>query len=101
DAFGCGSTSESSMGGPVRNPHALARTPGGASGGSAAAVCAAQVPVSLGLDATGGMRVPASLCGLFALKPTYGRIPRSGTYAYAPSLDHVAVCARHPADLAL
>jgi len=101
DAFGCGSTSESSIGGPVRNPHDLARTPGGASGGAAAVVSAAHVPVSLGLDASGGMRVPASLCGVFALKPTYGRIPRSGTYPYAPSLDHIAACARHPADLAL
>jgi len=101
DALGSGSTGESSCAGIVRNPHDLARMPGGASGGSAAAVAAAQVSLALGLDATGGMRVPASLSGMFALKPTYGRIPRSGTYPHAPSLDHVAACARHAADLAL
>ncbi len=100
DAFGAGSTTETSCEGASRNPHDFARTPGGASGGSAAAVASGQLPVALGVDTTGGVRVPASLSGLFALKPTYGRVPRAGVYATAPSLDHVGAFARRAADLA-
>ena len=75
--------------GITRNPHDRARGAGGSSGGSAAAVGAGMLPVTLGSDTSGSIRVPASLCGVFGLKPTYGRLPRSGTYPFVNSFDHV------------
>jgi aspartyl-tRNA(Asn)/glutamyl-tRNA(Gln) amidotransferase subunit A len=75
--------------GITRNPHDRTRGAGGSSGGSAAAVGAGMLPITLGSDTSGSIRVPASLCGVFGLKPTYGRLPRSGTYPFVNSFDHV------------
>ncbi len=101
DEYAYGFTTENTHDGPTRNPHDLARTAGGSSGGSAAAIASGQVPIALGSDTNGSIRVPASLCGIFGLKPTYGRLPRSGTYPFAASLDHLGAFARHVEDLAL
>jgi 1-carboxybiuret hydrolase len=100
DEYAYGFTTENSHVGPTRNPHDLARLSGGSSGGSAAAVAAGQVPLTLGSDTNGSIRVPASLCGVFGLKPTFGRLPRSGTYPFVASLDHLGPFARSVADLA-
>jgi 1-carboxybiuret hydrolase len=75
--------------GTTRNPRDRTRGAGGSSGGSAAAVGAGMLPITLGSDTSGSIRVPASLCGVFGLKPTYGRLPRSGTYPFVNSFDHV------------
>lgn len=101
DEYAYGFTTENSHAGPTRNPHDLGRSSGGSSGGSAAAVAAGQVPLSLGSDTNGSIRVPASLCGTFGLKPTFGRLPRSGSYPFVASLDHLGPFARSVADLAL
>ena len=85
----------------MHNPHDLGRIAGGSSGGSAAAVAAGQVPITLGSDTNGSIRVPSSLCGTFGLKPTYGRLPRSGSYPFVASLDHLGPFARSSRDLAL
>jgi amidase/aspartyl-tRNA(Asn)/glutamyl-tRNA(Gln) amidotransferase subunit A len=100
DEYAYGFTTENSHDGPTCNPHDPTRTAGGSSGGSAAAVAAGQVPLTLGSDTNGSIRVPASLCGTFGLKPTYGRLPRNGTYPFVASLDHLGPFARSAADLA-
>jgi len=101
DEYAYGFTTENSHDGPTRNPHDLSRIAGGSSGGSAAAVAAGQVPLALGSDTNGSIRVPASLCGVFGLKPTYGRLPRTGTYPFVASLDHLGPFARTARDLAI
>lgn len=100
DAYAYGFTTENTAFGPTHNPHDLTRIAGGSSGGSAAAVAAGMVPLSLGSDTNGSIRVPASLCGLFGLKPTYGRLPRTGTYPFVSSFDHLGPFAQTTADLA-
>jgi AtzE family amidohydrolase len=100
DAYAYGFTTENSAFGPTRNPHDTSLVAGGSSGGSAAAVAAGLVPLSLGSDTNGSIRVPASLCGVFGLKPTYGRLPRTGAYPFVDSLDHVGPFATTAADLA-
>ena len=87
--------------GTTRNPHDRTRGAGGSSGGSAAAVGAGMLPITLGSDTSGSIRVPASLCGVFGLKPTYGRLPRSGTYPFVNSFDHVGPFANSVLGLAL
>ena len=101
DEYAYGFTTENSHDGPTRNPHDPTRIAGGSSGGSAAAIAAGQVPITLGSDTNGSIRVPASLCGVFGLKPTYGRLPRNGSYPFVASLDHVGPFARTAHDLAL
>ena len=85
---------------PTRNPHDLARVAGGSSGGSAAAVAARLVPLALGSDTNGSIRVPSSLCGVFGLKPTFGRLSRTGSFPFVASLDHLGPFAASLADLA-
>ncbi len=101
DEFAYGFTTENHHYGPCRNPHDLTRIAGGSSGGSGAAVAAGLVPISLGTDTNGSIRVPSSLCGLFGVKPTYGRLSRAGSVMFVGSLDHVGPFARSVADLAL
>jgi AtzE family amidohydrolase len=101
DAYAYGFTTENTAFGPTRNPHDTSRVAGGSSGGSGAAVAAGLVPLSLGSDTNGSIRVPASLCGIFGLKPTYGRLPRSGSYPFVDSLDHLGPFATTTADLAV
>jgi amidase/aspartyl-tRNA(Asn)/glutamyl-tRNA(Gln) amidotransferase subunit A len=101
DEYAYGFTTENSHYGACHNPHDLARISGGSSGGSAAAVAAGQVPLTLGSDTNGSIRVPSSLCGIYGLKPTYSRLPRSGSYPFVASLDHLGPFARNVADLAL
>ena len=101
DEFAYGFTTENAHYGAVRNPLDTARSAGGSSGGSAAAVAAGLCDFSLGTDTNGSIRVPASFCGLFGLKPTFGRLPRTGTFPFVHDLDHLGSFARNMADLAL
>ncbi len=101
DEYAYGFTTENTHYGPTRNPHDPTRISGGSSGGSAAAVAAGQIPLTLGSDTNGSIRVPASLCGTFGLKPTFGRLPRTGSYPFVASLDHLGPFARSVSDLAL
>ena len=99
--FAFGFSSENDWWGPVRNPWDPGTSPGGSSGGSAAAVAAGVVPVGIGTDTGGSVRVPAALCGLVGLKPTHGRVPLSGVFPLAPSLDTVGPLTRTVGDSAL
>jgi len=100
DEYAYGFTTENAHYGPARNPYAPERIAGGSSGGCGAAVAAGLVPLSIGSDTNGSIRVPSSLCGIFGLKPTYGRLSRAGTFPFAGSLDHIGPFARTTADLA-
>ena len=94
-------TGENAHDGPSRNPHDVGHMTGGSSGGSGAAVAGGLVPLALGSDTNGSIRVPSSLCGVFGLKPTYGRLSRAGTFPFVASFDHLGPFARSVADLAL
>jgi AtzE family amidohydrolase len=101
DEFAYGFTTENSHYGPSRNAWDRTRIGGGSSGGSAVAVASGMVPISLGSDTNGSIRVPASLNGIYGLKPTFGRLSRRGTFPFVASLDHLGPFARDIHDLAL
>ncbi|PWU04062.1 MAG: AtzE family amidohydrolase [Terriglobia bacterium] len=101
DEYAYGFTTENTHYGVTRNPRDTGRVAGGSSGGSAAAVAAGLVPLSLGSDTNGSIRVPAAFCGVFGFKPTYGAVSRAGTSLFSFSLDHVGPFARSVRDVAL
>jgi amidase/aspartyl-tRNA(Asn)/glutamyl-tRNA(Gln) amidotransferase subunit A len=101
DEYAYGFTTENSHDGPCRNPHDTTRIAGGSSGGSGAAVAAGQVPLALGSDTNGSIRVPSSLCGVWGLKPTFGRLSRRGSYPFVHSIDHLGPFADSVQGLAL
>jgi 1-carboxybiuret hydrolase len=94
-------TGENVHDGPSRNPHDPTRMSGGSSGGSGSAVGGGLVPIALGSDTNGSIRVPSSFCGIFGLKPTYGRLSRARSFPFVASLDHLGPFARSVVDLAL
>jgi 1-carboxybiuret hydrolase len=94
-------TGENVHDGPSRNPHDPTRMTGGSSGGSGSAVGGGLVPIALGSDTNGSIRVPSSFCGIFGLKPTYGRLSRARSFPFVASLDHLGPFARTVSDLAL
>ncbi len=89
DEYAYGFTTENSHEGPTHNPHRLAHSAGGSSGGCGAAVAAGQVPLSLGSDTNGSIRVPSSFCGVWGLKPTFGRLSRRGSFPFVANIDHL------------
>ncbi len=101
DEYAYGFTTENTHYGPSRNPHDTTRTAGGSSGGSGAAVAAGQVPLALGSDTNGSIRVPSSFCGVWGLKPTFGRLSRRGTFPFVHSIDHLGPIADCVETLAL
>jgi len=101
DEYAYGFTTENTHYGPTHNPHELSRSAGGSSGGSGAAVAAAQVPIALASDTNGSIRVPASFCGVWGLKPTFGRLSRRGSYPFVHSIDHLGPLADSVEALAL
>jgi AtzE family amidohydrolase len=100
DEYAYGFVTENSHYGATHNPHDLLRVAGGSSGGSAAAVAAGLVPLTLGSDTNGSIRVPAALCGVFGFKPTYGRLSRAGVALFSSSFDHIGAFARSVQDIA-
>lgn len=98
--FACGITNINPHYGSSKNPWDINRMSGGSSGGSAVAVSAGMTPASIGTDTSGSIRVPSSLCGLFGLKPTYGRVSKYGVQELAPSIDHIGPIARSTWDIA-
>src|ERR1700716_3224981 len=94
-------TGENVHDGPSRNPHDPTRMTGGSSGGSGSSVGGGLVPIALGSDTNGSIRVPSSFCGIFGLKPTYGRLSRAGSFPFVSGLDHLGPFARTSTDLAL
>lgn len=100
DEYAYGFVTENSHYGATHNPHNVSRVAGGSSGGSAAAVAGGLVPLTLGSDTNGSIRVPAALCGILGLKPTYGRLSRAGVFLFASSFDHIGPFARSVRDIA-
>jgi AtzE family amidohydrolase len=101
DEYAYGFVTENAHYGPTHNPHDFRRIAGGSSGGSAAAVASGLVPLTLGSDTNGSIRVPAALCGIFGLKPTYGRLSRAGTVLFCGSFDCIGPFARSVRDIAM
>jgi AtzE family amidohydrolase len=101
DEYAYGFTTENAHHGATHNPRNTAHSAGGSSGGSAASVAAGLGAFALASDTNGSIRVPASFCGIFGLKPTYGRLPRTGTFPFVFDLDHLGPLARHAEDLAM
>jgi AtzE family amidohydrolase len=100
DEYAYGFVTENSHYGATHNPHDLSRVAGGSSGGSAAAVAAGLVPLTLGSDTNGSIRVPAAFCGIFGFKPTYGRLSRAGVALFSSSFDHIGHFATSVRDIA-